>query len=140
MVVEPQLIDLRKGKNIRYELIGLLRQPVRLRKPLTKLILDMDSSDNPTYGLQEDSACNGYFGYTCYHPLFCYNQFGDVEGALMRNGNVHSADDWLLVLEPVVNRYRDEDIGMAPMRLEKSEIYNSIGSIHVKRFCLAPAD
>jgi hypothetical protein len=89
---------------------GQWADQVHLRRPLTKLILDMDSSDSPTYGNQEGSAYNGYFGYTCYHPLFCFNQFGDAEGALLRNGNVHSAEDWLLVLEPIVARYRDENI------------------------------
>jgi len=29
---------------------------------------------------------------------------------LLRNGNVHSADDWRGVLEPIVARYRDLDI------------------------------
>jgi hypothetical protein len=33
-----------------------------------------------------------------------------VEGALLRNGNVHSAEDWLSVLEPIVARYRYDDI------------------------------
>jgi hypothetical protein len=80
------------------------------RTPSTKLILDMDSSDSPTYGHQEGSAYNGHFGYTCYHPLFCFNQFGDVEGALLRKGNVPSADHWRSVLEPIVDRYRQEDI------------------------------
>jgi len=46
----------------------------------------------------------------CYHPLFCFNQYGDLERALLRNGNVHSADDWQSVLEPVIARYRDYDI------------------------------
>jgi hypothetical protein len=58
------------------------------------------------YGEQEGSAYNGYFGCDCYHPLFCFNQFGDVERAMLRNGNVHSAEDWRSVLEPVVARYR----------------------------------
>jgi hypothetical protein len=31
-------------------------------------------------------------------------------------------------------------IDMAPTRLEKSEIYSSIGQIHVKRCCIALAD
>jgi hypothetical protein len=35
---------------------------------------------------------------------------GDLERALLRNGNVASADDWRSVLEPVVVRYRDQDI------------------------------
>jgi hypothetical protein len=46
----------------------------------------------------------------CYHPLFCFNQYGDLERALLRNGNVHSADDWRSLLEPIVDRYRDHDI------------------------------
>jgi len=83
---------------------------VHQRQPLTKIILDMDSSDSPTYGHQEGSAYNGHFGYTCYHPLFCFNHLGDIEGALLRNGNVHSADDWRSVLVPIVGRYREEGL------------------------------
>lgn len=83
---------------------------VRQRKPLKKLILDMDSSVSETYGRQEGSAYNGYFECACYHPLFCFNQDGDVEAALLRNGNVHSADDWRSVLEPVIDRYRDQPV------------------------------
>ncbi len=33
-----------------------------------------------------------------------------MERALLRNGNVHSADDWRRLLEPIVNRYRGYDI------------------------------
>jgi hypothetical protein len=47
------------------------------------------------------------FGCTCYHPLFVFNQFGDLERCSRRPGNVHSAHDWRDVLEPVVARYRD---------------------------------
>jgi hypothetical protein len=42
----------------------------------------------------------------CYHPLFLFNQFGDLERCALRPGNVHSADGWKGVLEPVVARYR----------------------------------
>jgi hypothetical protein len=66
----------------------------------------MDSSESPTYGEQEGSAYNGHFGCTCYHPLFVFNQLGDVERCTLRPGNVHSADGWRGVLEPVVARYR----------------------------------
>jgi len=79
---------------------------VQERKPVDSIILDMDSTVSETYGNQEGSAYNGYFECDCYHPLFCFNQFGDVERALLRHGNVHSADDWQAVLEPVVARYR----------------------------------
>jgi hypothetical protein len=66
----------------------------------------MDSSESPTYGEQEGSAYNGHFGCTRYHPLFVFNQFGDVERCVLRPGNVHSAADWRAVLEPVIARYR----------------------------------
>jgi hypothetical protein len=35
-----------------------------------------------------------------------FNQFGDLERCALRPGNVHSADGWQDVLEPVVARYR----------------------------------
>jgi hypothetical protein len=79
---------------------------VHQRRPPKTIVLDMDSSESPTYGEQEDSAYNGHFGCTCYHPLFVFNQLGDVERCALRPGNVHSADGWRAVLEPVVARYR----------------------------------
>jgi hypothetical protein len=92
------------------DLSGKWIDRVHERKPIRELILDLDSSVSETYGEQEGTAYNGHFGCTCYHPLFCFNQFGDLERALLREGNVHSADDWHSVLEPVVARYRDADI------------------------------
>ena len=74
------------------------------------IVLDMDSSVSPTHGEQEGSAYNGHFGCTCYHPLFVFNQFGDLEHAALRPGNVHSADDWRRVLEPAVTRYRGKEL------------------------------
>ncbi len=38
----------------------------------------MDSSVSETHGAQEGTAYNGHFGCTCYHPLFVFNQFGDL--------------------------------------------------------------
>ena len=77
------------------------------RHPMTAVMLDMDSSVSPTFGDQENTAYNGHFGCTCYHPLFVFNQFGDLERCALRPGNVHSADGWRDVLEPVVARYRN---------------------------------
>jgi hypothetical protein len=70
----------------------------------------MDSSVSPTHGDQEGTAYNGHFGCTCYHPLFLFNQFGDVERSSLRPGNVHSADDWESVLKPVVVRYQGRNL------------------------------
>ena len=77
----------------------------RLRKH-PNLILDIDSSESPVHGAQEGSAYNGHFAKNCYHPLFVFNQHGDLERCALRPGNVHSADDWQALLDPVVKRYR----------------------------------
>jgi hypothetical protein len=107
---ETEILTQRDNLQVLRTLPGQWVNRVRRHRPLTKIILDMDSSDSPTYGHQEGSAYNGHFGYTCYHPLFCFNHLGDIEGALLRNGNVHSADDWRSVLAPIVGRYREEDL------------------------------
>jgi hypothetical protein len=80
------------------------------RRPPKMIILDMDSSVSPTHGEQEGTAYNGHFGCTCYHPLFLFNQFGDLERCSLRPGNVHSADGWREVLEPIVVRYREWEL------------------------------
>jgi hypothetical protein len=36
-----------------------------------RVVLDMDSTEIPVYGHQEQSAYNGHFESTCYHPLVC---------------------------------------------------------------------
>ena len=88
------------------DLPGQWIDKVRRRRGPKTVILDMDSSESPTYGEQEGSAYNGHFACTCYHPLFVFNQFGDVERCALRPGNVHSADGWRALLEPVIARYR----------------------------------
>lgn len=39
-----------------------------------------------------------------------FNQFGDLECSELRPGNVHSANGWRGVLEPVVERYRERNL------------------------------
>src|SRR5258706_8235566 len=77
-------------------------------RPPKGIVLDMDSSVSPTHGEQEMSVWNGHYACTCYHPLFVFNQFGDLERCALRPGNVHSADGWGDVLKPVVARYQSK--------------------------------
>lgn len=88
------------------ELSGAWIDRVHARKPQTSIVLDIDSSESETHGAQEGSAYNGHFACTCYHPLFVFNQFGDLERCALRPGNVHSADGWRDILAPVMARYR----------------------------------
>ena len=88
------------------DLSGRWIDQVHACRPVKGIVLDMDSSVSPTHGEQEGTAYNGHFGCTCYHLLFVFNQFGDLERCALRPGNVHSAEGWRDVLEPVVARYR----------------------------------
>jgi len=91
-------------------LSGIWIDRVHERKPPKLIVLDMDSSVSPTHGEQEGTAYNGHFGFTCYHPLFVFNQFGDLERRALRPGNVRGAHGWRDVLEPVVIRYRNRKL------------------------------
>src|SRR2546427_5946383 len=64
-----------------------VRQVPHIFRPLS-------SSVSPTHGEQEMSVWNGHYDCTCYHPLFVFNQFGDLERCTLRPGNVHSAVGW----------------------------------------------
>jgi hypothetical protein len=65
-----------------------------------RVVLDMDSTEIPVYGQQEQSAYNGHFESTCYHPLLLFSRDGDCLAAKLRPGNVHSAEGWEELLLP----------------------------------------
>jgi hypothetical protein len=47
-----------------------------------RVVLDMDSTEIPLYGEPEQSAYNGHFEYTCYHPLLLGSHGGDAPADL----------------------------------------------------------
>jgi hypothetical protein len=102
---ETDILTLQDNLDSLSDINGRWIQRAMRKTPHQRIILDMDSSDSPVYGEQEGSAYNGHFECICFHPMFCFNQFGDCEGVLLRPGNVHSADRWKEVLEPIVRRY-----------------------------------
>ena len=103
---ETEMLSTRSNLTALMDLSGEWIDKVHRRKPPKQLILDMDSSVSETYGKQEGTAYNGHFECTCYHPLFVFNQFGDLERAMLRRGNHASAKFWRRVLQPVIERYR----------------------------------
>jgi hypothetical protein len=74
------------------------------RRRTRRVILDIDSSESPVYGAQEQSAYNGHFESVCYHPRFVFNQDGDCLAATLRPGNVPSAKGWEEMLLPIIGR------------------------------------
>ena len=107
---ETETLSTKENLKLLMDLSGQWIDQAHQHRKLNKLILDMDSSVSETYGHQEGAAYNGYFACTCYHPLFLFNQFGDLERVMLRRGNHPSAKFWRRVLLPVIERYRDRDI------------------------------
>jgi hypothetical protein len=102
---ETEVLTQEANLSVLADLSGRWIDAVHDRRPLKAVVLDMDSSVSPTYREQEGSAFNGHFGCTCHHPLFVFNQFGDLERCALRPGNAHSAEGWRAALEPAVARY-----------------------------------
>jgi hypothetical protein len=107
---ETETLSTKSNLTALLDISGQWIDAVHQRQPLKELILDLDSSVSETYGDQQGSAYNGHFECNCYHPLFLFNQFGDLERAMLRRGNHASAKFWRRVLLPVIERYRHCDI------------------------------
>jgi hypothetical protein len=108
-----------------------------------RIVLDMDSTEIPVYGQQENSAYNGHFESTCYHPLLLFNRDGDCLAAKLRPGNVHSADDWEELLLPEIERQQKlgkEVVFRADAAFAKPEIYEALESRGVKYAIRIPAN
>ncbi len=76
------------------------------RKDKKRLIIDLDSTEDPAHGKQEGVPYNGHFAKNCFQPLFWFISEGDCLGARLRPGNVHSAYGVMEFIKPIVERYR----------------------------------
>ena len=108
-----------------------------------RVVLDLDSTEIPVYGEQEQSAYNGHFESTCYHPLLLFNRDGDCLAAKLRPGNVHSADDWEELLLPEIERQQKlgkEMVFRADAAFAKPEIYEALEECGAKYAIRIPAN
>ena len=108
-----------------------------------RVVLDLDSTEIPVYGEQEQSAYNGHFESTCYHPLLLFNRDGDCLAAKLCPGNVHSADDWEELLLPEIERQQKlgkEMVFRADAAFAKPEIYEALEERGVKYAIRIPAN
>ncbi|MCL6544990.1 MAG: IS1380 family transposase [Bryobacteraceae bacterium] len=108
-----------------------------------RVVLDMDSTEIPVHGQQENSAYNGHFETTCYHPLLLFNREGDCVAAKLRPGNVHSAEGWEELLLPEIERQQQagkEVVFRADAAFAKPEIYEALEERGVKYAIRLPAN
>ena len=99
--------------------------------------------ESPVYGEQENSAYNGHFESTCYHPLLLFNRDGDCLAAKLRPGNVHSAEEWEELLLPEIERQQKrgkEVVFRADAAFAKPEIYEALEKRGVKYAIRIPSN
>jgi hypothetical protein len=76
------------------------------RRP-EKIVLDLDSTDDPTHGQQELSFYHGYYRSHLLHPLLIFDgDSGDLISAVLRPGNKGAAHQAVAVLGRVVAAVR----------------------------------
>ena len=87
-------------------LLGCYVRSLKKRRP-SKIILDLDSTDDHTHGQQEFSFYHGYYRNHILHPLLIFDAAtGDLVCAVLRPGNKGAASHIVPVLKRVVEAIR----------------------------------
>ena len=74
-------------------------------KPPSRIVLDLDATDDPLYGDQEGAFFHGYYRHYCYLPLYVFCG-GHLLCAKLRPSNVDGAAGAVEELERIVARIR----------------------------------
>lgn len=86
--------------------VGLYIRRNRKRKP-KRIILDLDGTDDPTYGNQQLTFFHGYYDQYMYHPLVIYDaDTGEMLTAVLRAGNRHASYGAVAILKRIVPRLK----------------------------------
>lgn len=73
-----------------------------------KVLLDFDSTADPTHGDQEGSYYHGYYKQHMYHPLLVFDgETGHLICALLRAGNTHGSNSAVALLKRICARLRN---------------------------------
>ena len=71
------------------------------------VVIDVDSTDDPTHGKQEGTAYHGFYGQHMYHPLLLFDGETDqLITAVLRPGTAHASRGVVPVLKRVVRALR----------------------------------
>ena len=71
------------------------------------IVLDIDSTDDPTHGQQQLSCFHGYYDQHMYHPLVIFDgERGQLVSVVLRPGNAHAARGAMGVLRRVIRRLK----------------------------------
>ncbi len=72
-----------------------------------EITIDIDATDDPTYGRQQLSMYNGYYGQFMYNELFFHDgHTGQIIVPILRPGNSHSNKWYVAILKRVLQKIR----------------------------------
>jgi hypothetical protein len=96
------------GRTLRAVLVHLEEQYViSFAQPPEVIVLDIDSTDDPTHGQQQLSFFHGYYDQYMYHPLLIFDgASGQLVSAVLRPGNAHAARGAMGVLRRLLRRLK----------------------------------
>jgi hypothetical protein len=108
---QPTLSRFENGvdaRTLRAVLREMEEQYVRsFRQPPEVIVLDIDSTDDPTHGQQQLSFFHGYYDHHMYHPLLIFDgESGQLVSAVLRPGNAHAARGATGVLRRIIGRLK----------------------------------
>lgn len=106
----PVLLEVRAAQTQRLKILNryLIDLFVRTRaQPPAEIILDVDATDDPTYGTQALSGYHGYFRQHQYLPLHVYEGHTGMPLAVwLRPGAIHASLGAVEILGAIVARLR----------------------------------
>ena len=102
-------IDVRSLDRMEDELATVVvqRHRKRLGRKVKKITIDMDPTDDPTYGQQQLAFYNSHYGNWCYLPVAGFLQFDDEPNQylfcyVLRPGDSHASFGAIAILKRVV--------------------------------------
>lgn len=100
-------LDRRAAEAMAEALVEIYLQERGRDGPPRRVLLDLDSTDDPAHGQQEGVAYHGYYRQHMYHPLLVFDgDTGQLISAVLRPGNAHASRFVVLVLRRLRRRLR----------------------------------
>jgi Transposase DDE domain group 1 len=77
-------------------------------RPARRLVLDLDTTCDPTHGQQEFGFFNAFYDEHCFLPLLVFDQDGDLFTALLQPGKPQGGRTAVAVLKRLIRRLRQQ--------------------------------
>jgi len=93
------------------------RHRKRLKRKVKRITIDLDPTDDPTYGQQQLSFFNSHYSNWCYLPMAGFLQFDDepdqyLFAYVLRPGDAHASYGAIGILRRVIKRLRKAFAGV----------------------------